>query len=88
MQNSKVANTLRYDEARCDNCGMCSMVCPHGVFKPGDGVAVLARQDLCMECGACQRNCKTGAIYVNAGVGCAAAMFAAAIFGRKEACCC
>jgi hypothetical protein len=37
--------------------------------------------DRCMECGACQRNCATGAITVEAGVGCAAALTKAALRG-------
>jgi len=41
----------------------------------------------CMECGACQLNCVTGAIKVESGVGCAAAMIRAALTGKKEATC-
>jgi ferredoxin len=37
-----------------------------------------------MECGACQLNCPTGAIAVDSGVGCAAAMIASALRGRRE----
>jgi len=40
-----------------------------------------------MECGACQRNCPPGAITVESGVGCAAAMIRAALMGRVEATC-
>jgi len=40
-----------------------------------------------MECGACQLNCPTGAISVESGVGCAAAMIYAALTGKKEATC-
>ncbi|MFH1368966.1 MAG: 4Fe-4S binding protein [Elusimicrobiota bacterium] len=36
--------------------------------------AVMTDKDLCMECGACKRNCPSGAIKVQAGVGCAAAV--------------
>lgn len=39
-----------------------------------------------MECGACERNCPTGAIEVESGVGCATALFYAALTGR-DACC-
>jgi ferredoxin len=48
-------------------------------------VAVV-RGDACIECGACQRNCPTGAIEVESGVGCAAAMIYSALTGRKEEC--
>jgi NAD-dependent dihydropyrimidine dehydrogenase PreA subunit len=80
-------NTLVYDPALCVNCGLCSIVCPHGVFAADERVARLVRAEECMECGACQRNCPTGAITVDSGVGCAAAMIRAALTGREEATC-
>ena len=49
--------------------------------------AVLARPQVCMECGACQLNCITSAIHVESGVGCASAMIQAALKGQKEAEC-
>ena len=79
-------NTLRYDEARCSGCGLCVIVCPHGVFAENGGAVRVARREACMECGACQRNCPTGAIEVESGVGCATALLYAALTGR-EACC-
>ena len=87
MLNSYSSNTLQYDTDLCVNCGMCSIVCPHAVFTPGDQVAQMARPEACMECGACQRNCPASAIRVDSGVGCAAAMIWAALTGRKEATC-
>jgi ferredoxin len=45
---------------------------------------VLARPQVCMECGACQFNCIVGAIHVESGVGCASAMIQAALKGQKE----
>jgi NAD-dependent dihydropyrimidine dehydrogenase PreA subunit len=86
MLKEKV-NTLEYDPGLCINCGMCSIVCPHGVFAPDGTVAVLVRPEACMECGACQLNCPTGAITVDSGVGCAAAMISAALRGRREVTC-
>ncbi|HUU96009.1 MAG TPA: mercury methylation ferredoxin HgcB [Phycisphaerae bacterium] len=77
-------NTLEYNPALCINCGMCSTVCPHGVFAPNGSVAQLVRPEACMECGACQQNCPSAAITVDSGVGCAAAMIYAALTGRKE----
>ena len=80
-------NTLRYNPERCSNCGMCSTVCPQGIFVAGESAAELARPDDCMECGACKRNCPTGAIEVDSGVGCAAALMFAALTGRKDGTC-
>jgi len=77
-------NTLTYAPARCIGCDMCSVVCPHGVFASAGRVAQLVRPEACMECGACQRNCPAGAITVDSGVGCAAAMIHAALTGRGE----
>lgn len=86
MFNAYVSNTLEYDPELCSNCGMCTTVCPHAVFAPGDRVAQLVHPEACMECGACQINCPTGAITVDSGVGCAAAMIRDALLGKKEAC--
>jgi NAD-dependent dihydropyrimidine dehydrogenase PreA subunit len=83
MLNSYVKNTLQYDEDKCINCGMCSIVCPHGVFANGEKKAVMEKPEACMECGACQLNCPTNAITVDSGVGCAAAMILAALKGKK-----
>jgi NAD-dependent dihydropyrimidine dehydrogenase PreA subunit len=87
MLNAYASNTLVYNSELCNNCGMCSIVCPHAVFALNDEVAELVRPEACMECGACQLNCPTGAITVESGVGCAAAMIRAALTGGKEATC-
>ena len=83
MFNSYITNTLKYDEKKCINCGMCSTVCPHGVFVSGDNKAELKKPEACMECAACQLNCPTEAINVDSGVGCASAMIMAALRGQK-----
>jgi ferredoxin len=83
----KPKNTLVYRPGQCVNCGMCTSVCPHGVFAAGNGTVKLAHPEACMECGACQRNCPANAIRVNSGVGCARAMMYAALTGKKEATC-
>lgn len=83
-------NTLEFDAMACINCGMCSTVCPQGVFAPGTQETrrvQIVRADACMECGACQLNCPTGALKVDSGVGCAAAMINAALRGLKEPTC-
>lgn len=62
--------TLACDQDRCIGCGMCTVVCPHGVFTLQDKKALMSSRNLCMECGACMKNCPTGAITVEAGEGC------------------
>ena len=80
-------NTLAFSAERCINCGMCSAVCPHSVFMAGERIVRIVRPDACMECGACQLNCPVGALQVDSGVGCAAAMINAALRGLPEATC-
>jgi len=89
MKDAYATNTLTYDAERCSGCGMCSTVCPHGVFVQTGDVAELVRYEHCMECGACSLNCPTGAIAVESGVGCASALMRAALTGRSDddACC-
>lgn len=82
-----IHNTLAFDVGACINCGMCSTVCPHGVFAPGETKVRIVRADACMECGACQLNCPTEALWVDTGVGCAAAMIVAALTGQEEPSC-
>ncbi len=79
-------NTLQYSPDQCVNCGSCLDVCPHGVFEAGPRAVRLVRSDACMECGACQRNCPAGAIFVDSGVGCAAALIRAALTGAEPTC--
>jgi NAD-dependent dihydropyrimidine dehydrogenase PreA subunit len=87
MFDVSIANTLQFDPATCSGCGMCLAVCPHGVFaRNGRGVQ-LVRPEACMECGACQVNCPEGAIRVESGVGCAAAMFRAALLRQPTPSC-
>jgi len=83
MFNSYLLTTLRFDESACTNCGMCLAVCPQGVFVPGKKAVQMAYTARCMECGACQLNCPAGALQVESGVGCASAMFGAALRGKK-----
>jgi NAD-dependent dihydropyrimidine dehydrogenase PreA subunit len=80
--------SLKMISARCVGCGMCIEVCPHGVFAMGDKKAVIQDRDSCMECGACAGNCAFGALEVNKGVGCAAAIINGMIIGGDPACGC
>ena len=81
-------NTLKYYPQRCVNCGMCTKVCPHGVFAPDGKRVRVADHSGCIECGACQQNCPAGALSVRAGVGCAHAVINAALGRTSADCCC
>ena len=80
--------TLKLFPEKCTGCGRCVDVCPHGVFAMRDKKAVITDSDLCMECGACALNCEFGAIKVDAGVGCAAALINSIITGGPPSCDC
>ncbi len=80
--------TLRYSSEKCAGCGRCVEVCPRGVFEMSDKKASITDRDLCMECGACAKNCEFGAITVNAGVGCAAALINSLVTGGEPTCGC
>lgn len=87
MLNAYIENTLALKQDLCNGCRMCLHVCPHAVFEPSGKVVKIVNKSRCMECGACQLNCLTGAITVNSGVGCATAMFMASLKGKEEAEC-
>lgn len=80
--------TLRLDDEACVGCGMCGIVCPHGVFSLHSQKARIHDLDGCMECGACAQNCPTEAIAVTPGVGCAAYIIQTWIKGKNAAVCC
>ena len=79
--------TLEVDEEKCIGCGMCVIVCPHGVLELADGNIRMENRDACMECGACARNCPVEAVTVKAGVGCAAAVINSVLGKTNSACC-
>lgn len=79
--------TLQYDPQRCIGCRMCTIVCPHGVFCMSDKKAEITDRDLCMECGACSRNCPADAITVRAGVGCVSGVLFSRLGKKGETCC-
>jgi len=56
--------------AACTGCGTCVKVCPHRVLELENKKAVLAAEDRCIECGACQLNCPESAVAVTKGTGC------------------
>ena len=80
--------TLELDQQKCNGCKMCIIVCPHEVFEICDKKAFIKNKDLCMECGACQKNCAVGAISVRSGVGCAAGIINGLLRGTEPSCDC
>jgi len=80
--------TLQLDVEKCNGFGFCDVVCPHRVFHIEQDKAVIIDKDLCMECGACARNCPTDAIQVQSGVGCATGIIKGAIRGTEPTCDC
>ena len=80
--------TLQYSQDKCTGCGRCVEVCPQRVFEMRDKRAAITDRDQCMECGACALNCEFGAITVNAGVGCAAAIINSMVKGGPPSCDC
>ena len=81
-------STLKILDERCTGCAVCIEVCPRGTLEIQDGKATIVDLDLCMECGACERNCRFGAIAVNAGVGCAVALIGSLKRGGTPSCGC
>lgn len=79
--------TLTLDTDRCVGCGICEVVCPHGVLALADKKARIADADACMECGACALNCPSAALAVAPGVGCASYIIQSWIRGKDKAAC-
>ncbi|MBI5417694.1 4Fe-4S binding protein [Candidatus Poribacteria bacterium] len=80
--------TLELDVSKCNGCEMCTIVCPHRVFKIKNKHAEIIDKDLCMECGACEKNCAFKAITVRPGVGCVAGIIRGTLNGTDADCCC
>ncbi|NLT96315.1 MAG: 4Fe-4S binding protein [Clostridia bacterium] len=80
--------TLRLSAEKCNGCGRCAEVCPHGVFSVNERKAKIEDKDCCMECGACAKNCPAQAITVNSGVGCAQAVIKGWLTGSEPSCDC
>ena len=80
--------TLVFSPGKCTGCGTCIEVCPHAVFEPSGKKVRVIDSDLCMECGACAKNCEFGALEVHAGVGCASALIRSMLTGGEPVCGC
>jgi len=54
------------DSEKCDQCGICLLVCPMDVFRrvPDSGAFRIAYRDDCMTCYDCELECPRGAIDV------------------------
>jgi NAD-dependent dihydropyrimidine dehydrogenase PreA subunit len=74
---------ITIDSERCSGCAICAMVCPHRVIEMTDHRAWLAAEDRCIECGACQLNCREDAITVTKGTGCMVAIVREVWFRRR-----
>ncbi|MFC1554606.1 4Fe-4S binding protein [candidate division KSB1 bacterium] len=87
MFNSYKENSLVFIREKCNDCIMCSIVCPLAVFKRENNTVELVSPQNCIECGACALNCPKGAITVDSGVGCASLLIVQALKGEKEPAC-
>ena len=81
-----VSSLVLYRE-KCIGCGMCTQVCPQGVFALKGKKACITDFNACMECGACAKNCPAKAVSVTPGVGCAAYVIQKWL-GRGSGSCC
>jgi NAD-dependent dihydropyrimidine dehydrogenase PreA subunit len=81
-------STLSIAQELCTGCGVCLEVCPRNVLELTDRKAVIVELDRCIECGACQLNCRYDAISVEAGVGCASALINGMKTGGEPVCGC
>lgn len=86
MKYLKGTSTLRLNPELCTGCKSCIEVCPREVFEMQNKRAVITDLDLCMECGACENNCESGALSVLSGTGCASAIIGS-MFNGGEVCC-
>jgi NAD-dependent dihydropyrimidine dehydrogenase PreA subunit len=80
--------TLELDANKCNGCRMCTFVCPHAVFTIENKKARIVNRNLCMECGACAKNCPENAISVHSGVGCASGIINGILRGTEPTCDC
>ena len=88
MEYLKDVVSLRFNPELCTGCGRCLEVCPQDVFKRSGKDIEIQQRDRCIECGACMMNCQTGAVTVNAGVGCAAAVITGMLRKTEPTCDC
>lgn len=51
-----------YYAERCNACGLCVLVCPHGVLSMAQGRAVFSTPEACTYCGECELACPAEAV--------------------------
>mgnify|MGYP006300683125 CR=1 FL=1 len=88
MEYLKNVVTLEFDPELCTGCNRCIEVCPQEVFERVGKAVEVRNRDRCIECGACMMNCEFGAIHVQAGVGCAAAVLNGIVHKGEPSCDC
>lgn len=52
---------MKIDKEKCIWCGSCTVWCPTGATKQGDGCYEID-PNVCINCGACESHCPVGAI--------------------------
>ena len=80
--------SLKLDIDRCTGCRRCVEVCPRTVLRMENKRVAIVDRDLCIECGACAKNCEPGALSVHEGVGCATAIINGMLAGGEPTCGC
>ena len=61
----------KLDSSKCIKCERCVEVCPQDVFSSdGDGSYIVQNPERCIECGACELNCRGNAISIQSFPGC------------------
>ena len=53
-----------FDQEKCTSCGSCIDVCPVSVFEKKEDKVVVAKEDACIACRACEAQCPSTAIKV------------------------
>jgi NAD-dependent dihydropyrimidine dehydrogenase PreA subunit len=78
---------ITIEKEKCNGCHVCNWVCPHGVLSMNSKIAAIAHNERCIECGACELNCASGAIKVTKGTGCLYVIIKEDILGVKGKAC-
>ena len=56
--------TVRIDENKCNNCGICEEICPENIFSKVEGKVKILYPMECWYCGSCMMDCPQNAIEV------------------------